>query len=227
MDRAAKIPGEVAGKSTTGGGSPRGKTHEPEPPERTVFGGPAAAGGPLAARGLKPVEMLARDKPHGTRLKYLGGCGCLPCRAANSRYECGRALARRHGDWNGIVSAARARRHLVSLAKAGLGYKRVGEIARIGSTPILSVRAGRKRRIRARTERKIVAVSRAHRAGAAIVPAARTWRQIAWLLGEGFTRGRIAREALGNKRPTLQLRKSRILQRSATKIEAFWRRWQQ
>jgi hypothetical protein len=78
--------------------------------------------GPLARRPatLAPAAVLAVGKPHGTRIKYLGGCRCLLCRAANSRYECDRARLRRLGLANGIVDAAPARAHLFKLSNVGI-----------------------------------------------------------------------------------------------------------
>ena len=55
---------------------------------------------------LRSAVELAAGKPHGTRIRYVGGCRCLPCRAANSRYESERQAARKLGDWNGLVDAA-------------------------------------------------------------------------------------------------------------------------
>ena len=67
---------------------------------------------------LRSAADLSATKPHGTRLKYMGGCKCMLCRAANSRYETERAVARKNGDWNGIVDARAARRHILKLSKA-------------------------------------------------------------------------------------------------------------
>ena len=78
----------------------------------------------LAARGLKPAAVLAQQRPHGDRLKYVGGCRCAECRKANTEYEKARAKARRAGDWNGIVSAKKARQHILQLRLAG-GRERV------------------------------------------------------------------------------------------------------
>lgn len=65
---------------------------------------------------LPSAAALAKDKPHGTRLRYMAGCKCMLCRAANSRYETERAAARKNGDWNGLVSAIHARRHILKLS---------------------------------------------------------------------------------------------------------------
>ena len=48
----------------------------------------------LEARGMKPVTELARQRPHGDRLRYMAGCRCPACRGANSAYERLRARAR-------------------------------------------------------------------------------------------------------------------------------------
>lgn len=52
-----------------------------------------------------------------------------------------------------------------------------------------------------------------------------TWERIEWLLAEGFSKARIARE-LGMKRPALQLNRHRVTVRNAAKVEALWRRYQ-
>jgi hypothetical protein len=80
---------------------------------------------------LRTAADLSATKPHGTRLKYMGGCKCMLCRAANSRYETERAVARKNGDWNGIVDARAARRHILKLSKAGVGYKSVADAASV------------------------------------------------------------------------------------------------
>lgn len=175
----------------------------------------------LATRGLTP-EAFA-DRPHGTRLRYIAGCRCVPCRAANSRYESERAAARRRGEWNGLVSAARARRHLVRLSAAGVGRDTVRDVAGVSVTVQCEVRNGRKRRIRAATERAILAVRPDAAPPATLVDAAPTWERIRELLAEGYTRGFIAQRALGNTRAALQLQKDRITKANALKVERFYR----
>jgi len=85
---------------------------------------------------LRSAAVLSIDKPHGTRLKYMGGCKCMLCRAANSRYEAERGVARKNGDWNGIVDARAARRHILKLSKAGVGYKSVADAASVAHTVV-------------------------------------------------------------------------------------------
>jgi len=182
-------------------------------------------GAALHARGLRPIAELGGDRPHGTRLRYLAGCKCFHCRRANSDYERERQKAREAGDWNGVVDADRARAHLRKLARRGVGKRMVASVSDVALSVLQDVRSGRKRRIRARTERKILAVTTAARGDAVHVPAGPTWERIQWLLDEGFTKARIARE-LGAKRPALQVNRHRVTVRTAAKVEALWRRYQ-
>lgn len=157
----------------------------------------------LAYRGLRHIAELAARKPHGTRLRYKAGCKCLKCRMANSNYETTRARARKAGDWNGIVDAGEARTHILKLGRRGVGYKQVARAAGVGKTTLLEVRTGRKRRIRARSARAILQVTKDMKAPHAYTAAHRLWRRIHALLEEGFTRSDLAR-LLGYRRCGLQ-----------------------
>jgi len=179
----------------------------------------------LTGRGLRPVAELAADRPHGHRLRYLAGCKCFHCRRANSDYERGRAAARAAGDWNGIVDAASARRHILALSRRGVGRRMVAAASDVAESVIADIRTKRKLRIRARTERRILAVTPAYMGDAALVPAKRTWERIEWLLDEGFTKGRIALE-LGRKTRALQLNREWVTARNAAAVEALVRRYQ-
>ena len=93
------------------------------------------------------------------------------CRSANSRYETERAVARKYGDWNGIVDARAARRHILKLSKAGVGYKSVADAASVAHSVVAEIRAGRKLRIRQKTERSILAVTKTAYARGALIDA--------------------------------------------------------
>lgn len=192
-----------------------------EPAVRKSATGLAAAAW-TASRGLPTRSRLA-ERPHGTRLRYISGCRCMLCRAANSRYECGRAAARRRGGWNGLVPAIRARMHIEALSCQGVGFKSVALAADVGKTVVLQVRTGQKRQIRAETERRILAVDRAAIADGGLVPARPTWRRIAALLDEGFSKAELARR-LGYQRPALQLGRRRITARNAVRVERLFNR---
>src|SRR5436189_1819783 len=107
----------------------------------------------LSLGGLKSVQELAEKRPHGDRIRYMGGCKCVPCRAANSRYETERAAARRRGEWNGIVSAAGAQRNLRRIADRGIGRRTVSDITGIAQSTLQKIKTGEKRNLRAMNEK--------------------------------------------------------------------------
>jgi hypothetical protein len=170
---------------------------------------------------FEELHEAAKLKPHGTRARYMAGCKCLLCRAANSRYETERFRARRNGDWNGIVPAARARKHLIKLSKQQVGRRSVSEVTGISETILQHIKQGKRRNIRARTERLILNIDRHALSAAAIIPAGPTWKKINWLLDEGFTKKELAKR-LGYRTPAIQFRKDRITVKTAVKVERFY-----
>jgi hypothetical protein len=177
----------------------------------------------IAARGLPTREQLI-TREHGTRLRYLGGCRCVPCRAANSRYECERFAARQRGEGNGLVGAAPARQHLLKLRRLGVGYKSAAASASVATSIVAKILSGERTRVRAQTARRILAVDRTALADAAVVPAAATWRRVEWLVEQGFTKARISRE-IGQGGRALQIGRRRVLARTAMRIEQLYRRF--
>ena len=175
-------------------------------------------------RGLPTRAELAR-REHGTRLRYLGGCRCLPCRASNARYEQARAAARRRGRGNPIVDAGEAQRHIRWLARQGIGYRAVAKAAGVARTVVADIKSGKKARCRALTVRAILKVGEDATAPHALVDAGPTRRLIAELLREGFTKRQLARR-FGLKSSALQfpLRGSeKITARNAAKVRRLWR----
>ena len=177
----------------------------------------------LATRGLRPIGELAAKRPHGDRLCYMAGCRCTPCRAANSNYETKRSAARKAGDWNGLVSAKRARKHIQKLSAAGVGRRALSDVSGVAQSIIGRIRSGNKSQIRKRTETALLAVTAHAVSGGAIVSAKQTWSLINRLLEEGFTRGEIA-QRLGRKRRALQIRKDRITAKTAADVERLYRK---
>lgn len=175
-------------------------------------------------RGLRPVRELGARRPHGDRLRYLSGCKCFHCRRANGDYERKRQLARRSGDWNGIVSAARARAHLQKLSRLGVGRRAVSDVTDISDSVLHEIRKGRRRNIRARTERKILAVGVDHKADGATVSARATWRKLRALLAEGFTAAELARR-MGYRHRALQFNRSRVTVRNEQRVRALYSRF--
>lgn len=174
----------------------------------------------LAARGLRPLADLARDRPHGERLRYMAGCRCQECRRANTQYEIGRAAARKAGDWNGIVPAEKARAHMAALSALGVGRRTVQDVTGIADTVLTEIIAGRKARIRARTERKILAVTEKAAADGAYIDGAPTWKLLDELIADGHPKTWLAR-ALGSmaQTPSLQLKRNQVTVRHAADVE--------
>ena len=171
----------------------------------------------FSERGLKPIEVLAEHRPHGDRLRYVGGCRCDLCRKANSAYERERKKARATGDWNGIVSAATARGHLLQLSKAGVGRRAVSAASDVSPTVLKDIRTGQKTQIRARTERLILAVTPEMASDHSLMDAKATWKLIHEMVKVGFTKTRIASE-LGCSTRALQLSKDQVTVRNAARI---------
>lgn len=173
-----------------------------------------------AAR-FQQMQIQCAEKPHGTRARYAGGCKCMLCRAANSRYEVDRAALRRTGEWNGIVSADNARKHILQLSAAGVGRDALSQASDIGKTAICEIRSGTKKRIRAATERAILAVDIGARSGAALVDADATWRILDGLVRDGYTKTQLA-EWLGLK-GKIQFRRDQVTLETAVRVERLAR----
>ncbi len=167
---------------------------------------------------MTPLEVLAERHPHGTRVRYVTGCKCMLCRAANSRYETERALARKNGDWNGLVFADRARAHLRMLSRRGIGRRLIADACGISDSMLHEIKIGRKRRIRARTERAILATNEHLRGDKTLVLARPVWAKVDLLLRHGFSKAEIARR-IGLKRPAIQFDRHIVTARTAMLIE--------
>lgn len=172
----------------------------------------------LAARGLR-TDTLA----HGRRARYVAGCRCELCTAANRNYARKRGQAQRDGDWNGLVPASRARAHLLRLSRRGVGRRAVAAATDVALTVICDIRSGGKQQIRARTERKILAVTTAAVSDHALVKPGRTAQYIEALQDEGFTKAELARR-LGYANPALQFRPQRMTARNVARVESLYRR---
>ena len=171
---------------------------------------------PNRPSGLKPIAILAVEKPHGDRLRYMAGCRCNECRAANSAYERTRMAARRAGEWNGYVSADRARQHIAQLATQGVGRRAIVEATDIADSIVAKIKAGKRQQIRAETERRILAVTADMACDRAIIPAAPTWRLLDELIAAGFTKTDLA-QRLGYTR-ALQIGRQTVTVKNAARV---------
>ena len=179
-----------------------------------------------AAR-IKELKRRPTSQPHGSRARYMRGCRCLPCRAANSRYECQRQLERLKGWANGCTGTEQVRQHLHAAEPPG-HRQQAGRQGRAGEPGALQqVRLELRKHMRAQSVARVLAVGAEARAPGALVPAGSTLRRIEWLLDEGFTRTALAR-MLGSKakQPKLQIRNDRVDAGTAAKVKALWARYQ-
>ena len=170
---------------------------------------------------LKPIEELAQSKPHGTRIKYMGGCQCLKCRAANSEYETERAKRRKNGEWNGLVRVEKTRNHIEKLSKKGIGYKTVADAAGMSASSVAKIKYGQSKYVRALNEKAILEVDETCANEKTLVCAKATWQRLNYLMSEGFTEAEISKR-LGYKSPYLQFNKQKIIARNELKVKKFY-----
>lgn len=154
---------------------------------------------------------------HGNRNRYLGGCRCADCRAANAAYQRESRRRRAAGQWNGYVPADRAREHLRQLQAQGVGRRAVAAASDVSKTTIMALREGRQRHLRAAAERRILQVTPAQASDCALVDAAETWRLIHALVEEGYTKKFIAGR-LGYRGNGIPLMRDRVTVRNAQRV---------
>lgn len=172
---------------------------------------------------MDKLRQYSSAKPCGTRGKYNSGCRCGECRNANTLYERTRTRRALRGDVNPLVDAEPVRLHIRALRRKGIGTRTIAEYSEIGRTCIGQIASGKKTKVRKKTADAILAVDRTCVRDGNLVPAGRTWTLIKWMLEEGFTKKRIARE-LGSSTPALQIKERRVTARTAVKVERFYRR---
>ncbi len=169
---------------------------------------------------MPPAERFQ----HGARARYVTGCRCAPCRAANTAYQRTRARAKVYGRTNKAQPVDRVLKHLERLRHAGLGYRTISDAAKVCEATVQKILRGQKRLVRESTAARLLAVTADALADSALVDARPTWRLLQQLLGEGFTRTELARR-LGSrgKRPSLQIRPDRVEAATAAKVERLRR----
>jgi hypothetical protein len=179
----------------------------------------------ISPKDLASIRVRFAEEPHGTRHCYLGGCRCVPCRAANSRYSCERAAAQRAGDWRGFVPATFVLGHIQKLRKAGIGYRAIAAAAGLSKSTMEMILTGERVQIRRHHADRILAVDRTAIADRSLVAAGRTWALLNELLEAGYSKTFLAKQ-LGSrsKTPSLQMQADRITALTASKVERLYRR---
>lgn len=168
-----------------------------------------------APDGTKKVRIYKRacpgvngkPCPHGSHLRKDSKGGV-----------CGRC--RLQLDWNGLVSATPARKHLRKLSRQGVGYKMVAEAACVSITVTDKIRTGKKKHIRAKTEKRILEVDAGAVADHGRIDAKETQQLLKEMLEAGYTKTDLAGR-LGSKAkvPALQLLKTgKVTAKNAQKV---------
>lgn len=147
-----------------------------------------------------PVPSYDQGLPrtHGDRLRYKAGCRCVPCTEANTLYARQRHEARNSGEWNGLVDSSPAQAHLLDLNNSGVTVTEICTATNISSECVTEILKGDKVRIRASTERAILAVEKGISTDLELVNAAVSCDLIAEMIAGGFSKQRIAHELGGS-----------------------------
>ena len=173
---------------------------------------------------LEELKRSAAQRPCGTRSKYNSGCRCDECRTANRLYERDRSRRALRGDVNPIIDAEPVRLHIHELRRRGIGTRTIAEYSDVGRSCITEIASGRKTQVRKKTADAILAVDRTCVRDGSLVPAGKTWNLINWMLDEGFTKARIAKE-LGRERPALQIGRRRVTAKTAVSVRRLHGRY--
>jgi hypothetical protein len=183
-------------------------------------GAPARQGGGVTQRWTPPggtptIRVYRRACP---------GVFGKPCatrshlRSDSTGGICGNCLRKLFG---ALVPADRAREHILALGRKGIGYKTVADAAKVATSIVANIRSGEKRRIRAETERRLLAVDEGCAADRDYIPAGETWRRIRDMLDWGYTKSEIA-ERLGYKTRALQFPLDRVTTANASRVKKLW-----
>jgi len=172
-------------------------------------------------------------REHGYARYRLDGCRCYVCGLARSMYDERRTKMMTAGTWQPFVPIEQTREHVLAMMEIGMGARQIALLADVDRKLVRDIARGRRQdpgrgnppmtKIRKETAAKILAVPMDQLAAAdgAYINATMTWTRIEALLEAGWTKARIAREALGTQRPVLQLRRDRVTVANARKIQQY------
>lgn len=175
----------------------------------------------MSPRDLTRLHRSASERPHGTRAKYMAGCSCLPCRAANANYISARKMALAQGRGNDLISPYHAREHVLALQKRGLGTRRIAQVAGLDRSTIQKVLRNAEQ-IRRQVSDQIRAVTYSPADGARVA-AEKTHRRIAVLVEEGYSKRALARR-IGLAHPvSLRLGDQRVTRHTELRVAQLYR----
>ncbi|MBV9085543.1 MAG: hypothetical protein JOZ62_22945, partial [Acidobacteriaceae bacterium] len=186
---------------------------------------PYGAEGHASDRHQRPYQSLAQNRFRSwdAGLLQRKKCRCQPCRTANREYERERAEKLARGITTRVIPARRVRDHLFALSAQGIGYKTVGDAAKVGKTILQEVRSGRRKHVREETERRVLAVkAEGVTHDRILVDAAPTRKLIDELTAEGYAKAQLARW-LGSKTPALQIaHRDKVRARTALDVKRLY-----
>jgi hypothetical protein len=113
------------------------------------------------AQRISTLAERSANCPHGTRARYVGGCKCLMCKAAASRYSVQRKLARNNGDTRELVDAGPAKERINQLHLAWISLRAIAAAAGVSLSIVTGIRSGAKLRVRRHIATKLLALSAA------------------------------------------------------------------
>lgn len=164
-------------------------------------------------------------RDHGTRSCYTAGCRREECREANRLYAAKRERLALYGrPTTDLVPAAPVRAHVARLQAAGVGWRRIAELAGIGTGPMKKLLWGHRSRghgpstrVRPATAAAILAVRAdlSSPAAHAYIDATGTHRRLRALVSIGWSQRRLA-DALGLTRSNFGAMMTRTQVRGAT-----------
>jgi hypothetical protein len=147
---------------------------------------------------------MADSKRHGTYAGYkVDGCRCVLCRKASSAYAKRRERQIGYGRWQPFVDAAPVRAHVEALQAAGLGWKRLADLAGVSRGAVDKLLHGAPHRNIAPTKRmrpeaaaRILAVKPDLDllGDRALVDATGSRRRVQALVARGWSLAKLARE---------------------------------
>lgn len=189
-------------------------------------------------RTPKPCLHKHARHQHGDRNTYvLDRCRCYPCAAASSAYEHNRHRLGLYGRGTPtqLVDAEPAREHVRALTAAGLGWKRVADLASVHRSTVCRLLYGRKRgehrepptaRMRPGDASKLLAVPMPgldDLGGAQLVDATGTHRRLQALVALGWSQSKLARRLgiLPANFPPF-MRNERVLVRHAVAVRELY-----
>lgn len=203
--------------------------------------GPLAPAPPVTETGTAPTSPATASgeagagtpREHGTLAAYkINDCKCGPCKAANRRYVANRNRLIAYGQWQPYADAEPVRAHVRRLQAAGLGWRRIGQLAGVPNGSMSKLiygdpprGMGPSKRLRPKTAAAILAIQPGLDvlAERVLVDATGTRRRVQALAVMGWAQARIA-DRLGVARSNFAktMATSRVYAATARAVRAIY-----